>query len=74
MVLGGAGSLIGQAGETAAKVSNLKTVAEGASSKEQVAADLATRINESEQALHQTYENGINDLSSRLKGTEDCSA
>lgn len=69
-VLGGAGSLIGHAGETAAKVGNLNKATEGASSKEQVAADLATRIGQSEQALHQNYENGINDLSGRLKGAE----
>lgn len=67
---GAIGSKLTQAGETASKVKNLNTVAEGASSKEQVAQDLATRIQASEQALHQNYETGINDLSGRLKGAE----
>lgn len=73
-VLGGVGNLLEDTLSSAAKaakgVPKLQNIAATAKSSPDVIQALSERIGASEDALHQTYENGINDLKTRLAGTE----
>jgi len=69
--LGAVGSgVLGAFGSMATKAKNLAALAEGAASKPEVTEQLANRIEDAKNALHEGYETGIQDLNSRLGDTE----
>lgn len=73
-VLGGVGNLLEDtltsSAQAAKGVPKLENIAATAKSSPEVVQALSDRIGASEDAMHQTYENGINDLKSRLGNAE----
>ena len=59
-----------KAGQVAGKVKNLSDVAEGSKGKEEVVQELSNRIKGSKAQMNTDFEAGINDLKTRLKGSD----